>query len=599
MTISAEARRAKLAASATLARKSRFKDAEMVLSDLLEELPGDLEVFGAVAAVALGQGDSTRAKSFLGEILRVEPNRADILATLAQAHRLEDNLAAAATCLRRAVDCGGSALHRAALAEILLLQKEGLQANAEVGLALRTCPDDYAVRMVAGMAAIAVGEPQVAVEHFEHANRLAPDQPEPLNNLAELAARKGDDAAALAHSEAAYLIEPADPDLAASYAAKLLAKGAIARADSVLQRALATQPAHFGLLRLRAEKRLAAGETQAAIAEFAGYVSRSRRPEAVRALAALLRKAGRHAQALALLRELLKPDAPEPGALAEAIDLALCAGDFTTARSLGFSAKATLDAVHVDGTIMSAHSAGEVILLAQMLLGLDSNCPVTLHADEDIAQLAALVPGLHVRPLSAKPADSVPLPVILPVWIGVSENPAEAVVRLEAEPLKVQAWQLALSEHARPAIGLVYAEHLPGLSLGELASVLNSKGTLVSLAVGAEREALAAFPDVLDAGAHIHSPADLAAAIVALDLVVGVDALALSLAGGLGRPGVVIVEQAGTWLWASQNGEACWHPSITVVPFGRGQPIEPFHQRLAYAVDRRFPAVPALHSMGE
>jgi hypothetical protein len=383
-------------------------------------------------------------------------------------------------------------------------------------------------------------------------------------------------------------------DFTANYAGKLLAMGMFAKADVVIQRGLAVQPANTSLLILRAEKRIAMGEAQAAIAEFAGFVNKKRQPELMRALARLLRGAGRLPEALALLLETQKADAPDVELRREALDLALCTGSFATARTLGFTAEASIRAVHVDAEVMAGHSAGEIIRLAQMLPMLAEDQTATLYADPEVAALAALVPGLAIRPLGEKPEESVPLAIVLPVAIGASADPTQLLTPLEIDPGRKAAWQRALSEHARPAIGLLWAEGMPGLSLAELVGALDHLGTLVSLAVGSEREALAEYPAVLDAGAHIDGPDDLAAAISALDFVISVDALALSLAGGLGCPGLALVEQTGSLLWASRNGEACWAPSISVVPFGPGQTAGAHLARMADTARQRLAALSEL-----
>jgi ADP-heptose:LPS heptosyltransferase len=59
---------------------------------------------------------------------------------------------------------------------------------------------------------------------------------------------------------------------------------------------------------------------------------------------------------------------------------------------------------------------------------------------------------------------------------------------------------------------------------------------------------------------------DAAAAMVALDLVVSVDTAALHVAGGLGRPALMLAHGRETdWRWQLGREDTIWYPSVRLV----------------------------------
>jgi hypothetical protein len=64
-----------------------------------------------------------------------------------------------------------------------------------------------------------------------------------------------------------------------------------------------------------------------------------------------------------------------------------------------------------------------------------------------------------------------------------------------------------------------------------------------------------------DWGRHIHDFSDLAAMLLALDVVVTVDTAVAHLAGTLGRPALVMLPYSPDWRWLLNRADSPWYPS--------------------------------------
>ena len=74
--------------------------------------------------------------------------------------------------------------------------------------------------------------------------------------------------------------------------------------------------------------------------------------------------------------------------------------------------------------------------------------------------------------------------------------------------------------------------------------------------------ALAAEPLVFETGQVIADFADLATALVQLDLVVSVDTATAHLAGALGKPVWTLLSAIGDWHWSASGDKTPWYPTM-------------------------------------
>jgi len=192
--------------------------------------------------------------------------------------------------------------------------------------------------------------------------------------------------------------------------------------------------------------------------------------------------------------------------------------------------------------------------------------------DRIIAPLLATVPGVagvFARGDAAPPVDyQIPM-MSLPLPLGKDGWPPSAPPYLFAQPDKVAAWRERLSELQGLKVGLAWAgrtehandanrsipEHLL-VPFGELTGV-----SFVSLQVGSGKMGNVPFP-LFDVSAYLYDFCDSAALVSALDLIITVDSAVAHLAGGLGRPAIVMLPWNPDWRWQHGRNDSDWYPSI-------------------------------------
>jgi Tetratricopeptide repeat len=139
---------------------------------------------------------------------------------------------------------------------------------------------------------------------------------------------------------------------------------------------------------------------------------------------------------------------------------------------------------------------------------------------------------------------------------------------LVVDPEKVARWREARPRAQRVA-GVCWAgrpTHPQDRSRSLPADCLLPLDSVQGLAlVGLQRPPCdrPAPPALLDAdwGAHIHDFSDLAAMVLALDVVVTVDTAIAHLAGSLGRPTLVMLPYSPDWRWLLGRADSPWYPA--------------------------------------
>ncbi len=168
------------------------------------------------------------------------------------------------------------------------------------------------------------------------------------------------------------------------------------------------------------------------------------------------------------------------------------------------------------------------------------------------------------------PVDIVTPLLSLPLVFGteVDSVPAD-VPYLHAPPARLAAWQRRLGPRTRPRVGLVWwgAQHIPkrSLPIEALLPVLSLSGievhSLQKDLPPAQRDWLAARPLPIDHSADLQDFADTAALISLLDLVVTIDTSVAHLAGALGKPVWIMLQNSADWRWLLDRDDSPWYPT--------------------------------------
>jgi hypothetical protein len=195
-----------------------------------------------------------------------------------------------------------------------------------------------------------------------------------------------------------------------------------------------------------------------------------------------------------------------------------------------------------------------------------------IRGAESLGDLVALIPGVDFS-ADDLPKDNVDSQTIrafpLSAVLSLPELPAAVSAPqpyIEAASERRAVWRRSLADLPRPLLGIAWDQNRPGLLLDDLRPVLSAfRGTLVSLVWDEGRPQLAAWPEIIDAGRHFSSLADLAAVIAEIDGVIAPDGLAAHLAGGIGRAGCVLSQPNPPWYWHCATGRSTWYPSIQVL----------------------------------
>lgn len=155
-------------------------------------------------------------------------------------------------------------------------------------------------------------------------------------------------------------------------------------------------------------------------------------------------------------------------------------------------------------------------------------------------------------------------------------DPQPVPAYLSAATEEVAAWQALLPEESRPRVGLCW--HGMARSDQPLAMQIDRRRSLrfdhVQPLLGLDQFAWIALQtdppdDLIDTllpppPRPVRDFADTAALMAGLDLVVTVDTAVSHLAGGLGRPTVLLNRFGGCWRWEGE-GRTSWYPTLRVI----------------------------------
>ncbi len=113
----------------------------------------------------------------------------------------------------------------------------------------------------------------------------------------------------------------------------------------------------------------------------------------------------------------------------------------------------------------------------------------------------------------------------------------------------------------------------------------------------AERDQSGASVLIRDFAAEFADLADAAEAISQLDLVIGVDSALMLLAGGLGKPGFMVLPSNADWRWGTTGETSPWFPSLRLFRQRRPGDWEDLFQRMVAALTARAQGQPEPSAM--
>jgi tetratricopeptide (TPR) repeat protein/ADP-heptose:LPS heptosyltransferase len=229
--------------------------------------------------------------------------------------------------------------------------------------------------------------------------------------------------------------------------------------------------------------------------------------------------------------------------------------------------------IHID------EGLGDTIQFARYVPMLASRgARVILVVADPMQPLLSKMPGIdQCLPHSARELPPFDL------HCALSSLPLVFATRLDAIPAdmsylprppgdRVQAWEQRLGPRDRLRIGLVWSgslthknDHNRSIPLKMLSSILELDARFVSLQKDprpADREMLAARPDIIDFTADLSDFIETAALVSCLDLVITVDTSVAHLAGALERPTWVLLPFVPDYRWLLDRDDSPWYPTV-------------------------------------
>ena len=350
-----------------------------------------------------------------------------------------------------------------------------------------------------------------------------------------------------------------------------LAQGRLDDAARALHRAVAAAPgdaeAHCAFAKVlaligahRDRERIAA---RAAVLDPASPEPRLLHADALEAL-------GHADRALAVYCEahdLAPDDSATAAALASAL---LSRGNFDAGLPLlpaGPLPLAGLQAIEgADVVIDAGGDDVEAIWLLRYAPLLESAGRVLAAVRPGLQRLVAGQPGLDGVLVAgqARPQGAVTLPAaaLLRLFGTTLETIPADIPYLAPNEMLARHWRSRFARPARLRVGVSWG----GRALLEaMAPLFRIEGAaFFSLETEAGSRTLAALRSragITDISTRITDAAELAAAISALDMVIGPDGPAVHLAGALGVPAAVLLTRPAHWRWFSDRKDSPWYPS--------------------------------------
>ncbi|MBF0876764.1 glycosyltransferase family protein [Gluconobacter cerevisiae] len=191
---------------------------------------------------------------------------------------------------------------------------------------------------------------------------------------------------------------------------------------------------------------------------------------------------------------------------------------------------------------------------------------------------------------------------------GTPDAMGAPVPYLSADRQKAEAWRQRFQDDHKLRVGLVWAgaarpedtaalmvDRQRSMPLSELAPLAGIEGvSFYSLQKDTPAEQIPDFPgSLVNVMPECHTMDDTAALMVNLDIIVSVDTSAVHLAGGLGKPVIMMDRINNCWRWLHGRDDTPWYPQMRIVRQTRFQDwsdvVERVKRLLEDAVSTRKP----------
>lgn len=581
-------------------RQGRFDAAHAVLRRILEESPEELAAIHGLAAEAAARGEPDRAISLLEAALAAHPNDATSLGNLAGLHLAAGRVEAARLCLDRAEALAPQASGLQAM-RAQLRAAEGDAAGAiRIATALaEAAPRDSDRRYNLAVLLLGAGQLPEAEAEFRATISLAPQMREAWHNLGQVLAERGAMEEAIGCLRNALLLRPGEPAGVSALADALIGAGQPEAAEAEARRGLVVAPQAPLLLLALARAQLVQGRFAEALAEVARVVrAMPDQPLPFLTLADGFAMSGNAARAAAAAEQAAALAKDAPPLLLSAAQMLLRCGRFEAgwammARAAPAGLLSPFATAGGDPPLALPTQPADILRFARVLpLALARGLQPRLFGEGRFAALLASPDA----PLDAAPPPPAALPLMaLALWLR-PDPIAQPLAPMRIDPARVAAWRAALAGRARPVVAIACGHVEAGEpALPEVLAALGGRGTRIGLLAGDSRRDMLADPAMLDAGPYMEDPMEVAAAMLAADLIVAGGGAAGHLAGTLGCAGAVLLPPMADWCWGLPGGASAWYPSLCTL-WQRGRDWAPALSQLAAMAEAWDGAAPSPHA---
>ena len=216
----------------------------------------------------------------------------------------------------------------------------------------------------------------------------------------------------------------------------------------------------------------------------------------------------------------------------------------------------------------------QFVRYAPLLAARGARVVVQVHAQ--LAELMSTVQGVSQVLTDQPPRNFAAYchMASLPYAFGTTlENVPADVPYIKVDPARVAVWQQRLADASgKLRVGLVWqgnpahqSDHIRSIGLAALAPLAEVPNVqLYSLQLGHGREQIGTpgTPAMVDLSAHVKSFVDTAAAMMVLDLVIGIDSAVIHLAGALARPVWSLHAFCADFRWLTGRTDSPWYPTM-------------------------------------
>ncbi len=514
-----------------------------------------------------------------------------------------------------------------------VLRNDPKNAEALYYVALVACQEgQFQQGIDLAKRASALGEPQARVHNligkaherlkqfaeaaraYDAAIALDPNFAEAHGNRANLAAQAGLPEEALKSFDRALALDPTATEDWINRGALLHELGRYAEALECFEKALRLAPDHAHILLNRANTLVMLGRLEDADAVYEQVIMlKPKLPAAYlqKGLAAKYRCRFDEARTLLEHACTLAPD--DPGAKVALAEILLLTGDWRPAWPLYEARRGRPQIANVPAWRGERAGAFRLVLLSEGRVAdavLFSRYAALMAArgyDVTLLTRRELVPLLSSLPKVERVADNeaaladdkrpmvqFPLQSIMGVLHLTPDTVPQQGPYLNVPLERVAAWAEKLAGMDMK-VGICWRGETTGVPLADFAPLAAVRGVrLIALHTEA---VLRATPPVPFA-AHIERPLaeamvngdtvlDIAAIIANLDLVIGIDALPIHIAGALGVPAWLALPQVPEWPWMLERRDSPWYPEVRL--FRQDEPGQwaPVFADIAHALRER------------